>query len=64
MRNAFYQINNKNLSMSAIVGNLNNKATSHQKYEAIKLMLDVAGSDDKLSISEDKLINKTARVFI
>ena len=51
MRNAFYQINNKNLSMSAIVGNLNNKATSRQKFEAIKLMLDVAGSDDKLSIS-------------
>lgn len=63
MRNAFYQINNKNLSMSAIVGNLNNKATSHQKFEAIKLMLDVAGSDDKLSISEDKLINKTARAL-
>ena len=42
---------------------LNNKATSTQKYEAMKFLLDIAVSDDKLGIAEDALINKTAKAL-
>ena len=59
--NTYDELKNKRLSMSKITGELNEKATSAQKYEAMKLLLDVAGSDDKLGIAEDTLLNKTAK---
>ena len=59
--NTYDELKNKRLSMSKITAELNEKATSAQKYEAMKLLLDVAGSDDKLGVSEDTLLNKTAK---
>jgi len=61
IRNTYDELKNKRLSMSKITAELNEKATSAQKYEAMKLLLDVAGSDDKLGVSEDTLLNKTAK---
>jgi hypothetical protein len=49
--------------MSEIVKGLNAKATRIQKYDAIQLLLNIAGSDEKLSIKEDQLLNKTARAL-
>ena len=46
-----------------IVKDLNTKATRVQKYDAIQLLLNIAGSDEKLSIKEDQLLNKTARAL-
>ena len=61
--NAYDDLKNKRLSMSKITGELNEKATSAQKYEAMKLLLDVAGSDDKWRVAEDTLLNKTAKAL-
>ena len=57
------QLKDKRLSMSKIIEELNEKATSAQKYESMKLLLDIAGSDDKLGIAEDTLLNKTAKAL-
>jgi len=61
--NAYDELKDKRLSMSKIVEELNNKATSAQKYEAMKFLLEIAGSDDKLGIAEDILLNKTAKAL-
>ena len=60
---AYDELKDKRLSMSKIVEELNNKATSAQKYEAMKFLLEIAGSDDKLGIAEDTLLNKTAKAL-
>ena len=63
MSNTYDELKDKRLSMSKIIEELNDKATSTQKYEAMKFLLDIAGSDDKLGIAEDALINKTAKAL-
>ena len=60
LNNTHQLLKDKRLSMSNIIKNLNHKSTLGKKYEAINLLLNIAGADDKLSIEEDKLLNKTA----
>ena len=51
----------KKLSLSEIVEEINEKAGREQKYEAIDLMLKIAGADDKLSKEEDVMLNKIVK---
>lgn len=51
----------KKLSLSEIVEEINEKAGREQKYEAIDLMLKIAGADDKLSKEEDAMLNKIVK---
>ena len=63
LQNTYNQLRDNRLSMSEIVRGLNTKATKIQKYDAVQLLLNIAGSDEKLSITEDQLLNKTARAL-
>jgi len=63
IKNSYDQLKDNRLSMSEIIRDLNAKATKAQKYDVINLLLNIAGSDEKLSIVEDKLLNKTARAL-
>ena len=63
LKNTYNQLRDNRLSMSEIVKGLNTKATRIQKYDAVQLLLNIAGSDEKLSIKEDQLLNKTARAL-
>ena len=63
LKKTYNQLRDNRLSMSEIVKGLNAKATRIQKYDAIQLLLNIAGSDEKLSIKEDQLLNKTARAL-
>ena len=63
LKNTHNQLRDNQLSMSEIVKGLNTKATRIQKYDAVQLLLNIAGSDEKLSIKEDQLLNKTARAL-
>ena len=60
MNNTYQLLKDKRLSMSNIIKELNNKTNLTKKYETINLLLNIAGADDKLSLAEDKLLNKTA----
>jgi len=63
INSTYDELQDKRLSMSKIIEELNEKATSAQKYESMKLLLEIAGSDDKLGIAEDTLLNKTAKAL-
>jgi hypothetical protein len=63
LKNTYDQLRHNRLSMSEIIKDLNTKATRVQKYDAIQLLLNIAGSDEKLGIKEDQLLNKTARAL-
>jgi len=63
INSTYDELQDKRLSMSKIIEELNEKATSAQKYESMKLLLDIASSDDKLGIAEDTLLNKTAKAL-
>ena len=63
LKNTYDQLKDNRLSLSKIIKDLNTKATRIQKYDAIQLLLNIAGSDEKLSIKEDQLLNKTARAL-
>ena len=52
---------NKKLDFNNIISDLNEKANSNQKYEIINLLLNVASSDEKLGIKEDKFVNEIAQ---
>ncbi len=52
---------NKKLDFNNIVSDLNEKANSNQKYEIINLLLNVASSDDRLGLKEDKFVNEIAQ---
>ena len=53
LKNTYDQLRDNRLSMSEIIKDLNTKATRVQKYDAIQLLLNIAGSDEKLGIKED-----------
>ena len=63
LKNTYDQLRDNRLSLSGIIKDLNTKATKVQKYDAIQLLLNIAGSDEKLGIKEDQLLNKTARAL-
>ena len=63
LKNTYDQLKDNRLSMSEIIKDLNAKATRVQKYDAIQLLLNIAGSDEKLGIKEDQILNKTARAL-
>ena len=52
---------NKKLDFNSIISDLNEKANYSQKYEIINLLLNVASSDEKLGIKEDKFVNEIAQ---
>ena len=52
---------NKKLDFNNIISDLNEKANSNQKYEIINLLLNVASSDEKLGLKEDKFVNDIAQ---
>ena len=63
MNNTYELLKNKKLSLSEIVKELNYKSNISKRYDAMNLLLNIAGSDDRLSAEEDKLLNKTARAL-
>ena len=63
LNNTYELLKNKKLSLSEIVKELNYKSNASKRYDAMNLLLNVAGSDDHLSAEEDKLLNKTARAL-
>jgi len=60
LNNTHQLLKDGRLSMSNIIKELNHKSSVEKKYDAINLLLNIAGEDDKLSVAEDKLLNKTA----
>ena len=63
LKNTYELLKNKKLSLSEIVKELNYKSNASKRYDAMNLLLNVAGSDERLSAEEDKLLNKTARAL-
>ena len=63
LKNTYELLKNKKLSLSEIVKELNYKSNTSKRYDAMNLLLNVAGSDERLSSEEDKLLNKTARAL-
>ena len=63
LKNTYELLKNKKLSLSEIVKELNYKSNTSKRYDAMNLLLNVAGSDERLSTEEDKLLNKTARAL-
>jgi len=63
LNNTYELLKNKKLSLSEIVKELNYKSNISKRYDAMNLLLNVAGSDERLSAEEDKLLNKTARAL-
>ena len=63
MRNTYELLKANKLSMSDIVKEINYKTNIAKRYEVMNLLLNIAGSDDRLSSAEDKLLNKTARAL-
>ena len=63
LKNTYELLRTNKLSLSEIVKELNHKSTSSKKYDAMNLLLNIAGSDDRLSSEEDKLLNQTARAL-
>ncbi len=63
LNNTYELLKNKKLSLSEIVKELNYKSNISKRYDAMNLLLNIAGSDDRLSAEEDKLLNKTARAL-
>lgn len=61
LKQSLDKISKKKINLQEILSDLNQKANSNQKYEIINLLLNVAASDDKLGVDEDKFINKTAK---
>ena len=51
------------LSLSEIVKEINFKSSISKRYDAMNLLLNIAGSDDRLSKEEDKLLNNIARAL-
>ena len=63
LKNTYELLKNNKLSLSEIVKEINYKSNVSKKYEAMNLLLNIAGSDDRLSAAEDKLLNNTARAL-
>ena len=56
-------LQDKKLSLSEIVKEINFKSSISKRYDAMNLLLNIAGSDDRLSKEEDKLLNNIARAL-
>ena len=63
LKNTHELLKNNKLSLSEIVKEINYKSSVSKRYDAMNLLLNVAGSDDRLSKEEDKLLNNTARAL-
>ena len=63
LNNTHEQLKKNKLSLSEIVKEINFKSNVSRRYDAMNLLLNIAGSDDRLSKEEDKLLNNTARAL-
>ena len=63
LKNTHELLKANKLSLSEIVKEINYKSSVSKRYDAMNLLLNVAGSDDRLSKEEDKLLNNTARAL-
>ena len=63
LQNTFELLKRNKLSLSEIVKEINYKSNISRRYDAMDLLLNIAGSDDRLSKEEDKLLNNTARAL-
>ena len=63
LKNTHELLKNNKLSLSEIVKEINFKSSVSKRYDAMNLLLNIAGSDDRLSKEEDKLLNNTARAL-
>ena len=63
LKNTLELLKNNKLSLSDIVKEINYKSSVSKRYDAMNLLLNIAGSDDRLSKEEDKLLNNTARAL-
>ena len=63
LKNTYQLLKKNKLSMSQVVKELNYKSNVSRRYDAMNLLLNIAGADDRLSTEEDKLLNKTARAL-
>lgn len=61
LKQSLNKISKQKFNLQETLSDLNQKANSNQKYEIINLLLNVAASDDKLGVEEDKFINKMAK---
>ena len=63
LKNTHELLKNNKLSLSEIVKEINFKSSVSKRYDAMNLLLNIAGSDDRLSKEEDRLLNNTARAL-
>jgi len=63
LKNTHELLKKNKLSLSEIVKEINYKSNISRRYDAMNLLLNIAGSDDRLSKEEDKLLNNTARAL-
>ena len=63
LKNTLELLKSNKLSLSEIVKEINYKSSVSKRYDAMNLLLNIAGSDDRLSKEEDKLLNNTARAL-
>lgn len=63
LKNTHQMLKENKLSLSEIVKEINFKSSISKRYDAMNLLLNVAGSDDRLSKEEDKLLNNIARAL-
>ena len=63
LKNTHELLKKNKLSLSQIVKEINFKSNISRRYDAMNLLLNIAGSDDRLSKEEDKLLNNTARAL-
>ena len=63
LNNTHELLKKNKLSLSEIVKEINFKSNVSRRYDAMNLLLNIAGSDDRLSKEEDKLLNNTARAL-
>ena len=63
LKNTHQMLKENKLSLSEIVKEINFKSSISKRYDAMNLLLNIAGSDDRLSKEEDKLLNNIARAL-
>ncbi len=63
IKDTYKKAQSKNVSITKLVNEFNEKASKSQKYLAIELMLNVASSDSKLAKEEEQFVNKIAKTI-
>ena len=63
IKDTYKKAQSKNVSITKLVNEFNDKASKSQKYLAIELMLNVASSDSKLAKEEEQFVNKIAKTI-